>query len=335
MDYALLADKALNNQPLTHEECLRVLQTPEDSILMLLQSAYAVRKTFFGKKVYLHMLLNVKSGLCSEDCSYCSQSKVSQAKIEKYPLLDETDILKGAYAAREARARRYCIVSSGRAPSQNELDTLRSAVKKIKKEIGIDVCTSLGFLTEEKALALKEAGVNRYNHNLNASEHFYPNICSSHTFQDRVQTVRYAQAAGLELCCGALFGMGESDEDIIDTLMALKDIEPDSLPINFFNPIAGTPLEHVNYLTPLKCLNILCLARFLNPRTEIRPAGGREYHIRSLQPFVLFPANSLFVAGYLTTTGQTPEDAWKMIEDMGFEVEEERSMEVSTRAVEV
>jgi biotin synthase len=335
MNYALLADKALNDQPLTQEECLEVLRTPEEDILLLLQAAYTVRKTYFGKKVYLHMLLNAKSGLCSEDCSYCSQSKVSNAEIEKYPLLDEKAILEGAYAARKARAKRYCIVSSGKAPNQKELERLQKVVKTIKKEIGIDICTSLGFLTEEEALALKNAGVNRYNHNLNASERFYSSICSTHSFQDRVQTLHHARAAGLELCCGALFGMGEQDADIIETLLALREIAPDSIPINFFNPIKGTPLDSVNYLTPLKCLNILCLTRFLNPRIEIRPAGGREFHLRSLQPLALFPANSLFVSGYLTTSGQTPEEAWKMIEDMGFEVEEERSMEMATRAVEI
>jgi biotin synthase len=335
MNYTLLADKALNDQPFTQEECLEVLRTPEEDILLLLQAAYMVRKTYFGKKVYLHMLLNAKSGLCSEDCSYCSQSKVSNAEIEKYPLLDEKAILEGAYAAKKARAKRYCIVSSGKAPNQKELERLQKVVKTIKKEIGIDICTSLGFLTEEEALALKNAGVNRYNHNLNASERFYSSICTTHSFQDRVQTLHHARAAGLELCCGALFGMGEQDADIIDTLLALREIAPDSIPINFFNPIKGTPLDSVNYLTPLKCLNILCLTRFLNPRIEIRPAGGREFHLRSLQSLALFPANSLFVSGYLTTSGQTPEEAWKMIEDMGFEVEEERSMEVATRAVEI
>lgn len=334
MDYVLLADKALNNEPLTREECLDVLSTPEEDILGLLHAVYTVRKTYFGNKVYLHMLLNAKSGLCSEDCSYCSQSKVSEAEIDKYPLLDEKAILDGAYAAQEAKAKRYCIVSSGNAPQQKELEKIKKAVKKIKKEIGIDICTSLGFLTEEEALALKEAGVNRYNHNLNASERFYSSICSTHSFQDRVQTLRRARAAGLELCCGALFGMGERDEDIIDTILALRDLAPDSIPINFFNPIKGTPLEHVNYLTPLKCLKILCLTRFLNPRIEIRPAGGREFHLRSLQPLALYPANSLFVSGYLTTSGQTPEEAWKMVEDMGFEVKEERSVEVATRAIE-
>jgi biotin synthase len=197
--------------------------------------------------------------------------------------------------------------------------------------VGIEICTSLGFLTEEAARALKEAGVDRYNHNLNTSERFYPQICTTHTYQDRLQTLRNARAAGLELCCGAIFGMGESEEDIIDIAFALREAAADSIPINFLHPIPGTPLEKVNYLTPLRCLAILCLLRFLNPRTEIRVAGGREFHLRSLQPLALYPANSIFVAGYLTTSGQAPEEAWRMIADMGFEVEQERTMEVATR----
>lgn len=332
MNFMILAEKALNDTSLSREECLEVLRTPHESILELLQAAFIVRKRYFGRKVYLHMLINAKSGLCSEDCSYCSQSSISTAGIKKYPLLDEGTIVKGAYAAVAAKARRYCIVSSGRAPHIKELAKIRKAVRKIKQDIDIDICTSLGFLSEDDARSLKEAGVDRYNHNLNASERFYPNICSTHSFQDRVQTLRYVRAAGLELCCGALFGMGERDEDIVDTAFALQDLMPDSIPINFLHPVKGTPLENLDYLTSLKCLNILCLIRFLNPRTEIRTAGGREYHLRSLQPMALYPANSLFVSGYLTTSGQTPQETWRMIEDMGFEVEEERSMEIATRS---
>ncbi|MFC1533573.1 biotin synthase BioB [Thermodesulfobacteriota bacterium] len=192
----------------------------------------------------------------------------------------------------------------------------------------------MGFLTEDDALALKDAGVDRYNHNLNASERFYSSICSTHTFDERIQTLLNARAAGMELCCGALFGMGERKKDVIDTVFALREIGPDSIPINFLHPVPGTPLEGTNQLTPMNCLVILCLVRFLNPRKEIRIAGGREYHLRSIQALALYPANSIFVSGYLTTSGQTPEQAWKMIEDMGFEVEEERSMEIATRSQE-
>ncbi len=330
MRYSKQVDKALRDHLLTEEECLEILNCREEDILELLHSAFMVRKKYFGKKVYLHMLINARSGLCSEDCSYCSQSAVSDASIEKYPLVDEETIVKGARSAREAKAKRYCIVSSGRSPREKDLRIIRGAVRRIKQEPGIEVCTSLGLLTEEIAMDLKKAGVDRYNHNLNASERFYPNICSTHTYEDRIQTLRHARSAGMELCCGALFGMGETHEDIIATVIALRDLGPDSIPINFLNPIPGTPLENENNLTPLKCLTILCLTRFLNPRTEIRAAGGREVNLRSIQPLALYPANSIFVSGYLTTTGQSPEDARQMIEDMGFEVEVEKSMEMAS-----
>ena len=328
-NYKEFTETSLQGFPLTREQCYAVLRSPEERILELLQAAFRVREKYFGKKVILHLLINAKSGLCPEDCTYCSQSAVSEASIEKYPLLDEEKVLKGAYLAKDAKAKRYCIVMSGRAPVRGDLDRICQVVSRIKQEVGIEICTSLGFLTEEVAQRLKESGVDRYNHNLNTSEGFYPQICTTHTFQDRIQTLQYARKAGLKLCCGALFGMGESEDDIIDLSLALREVGPDSIPINFLHPNPGTPLEKVNYLTPIKCLAILSLIRFLNPSKEIRVAGGREFHLRSLQPLILYPANSLFVSGYLTTSGQTPQEAQEMIADMGFTVEIEPVDEVA------
>jgi len=219
-------------------------------------------------------------------------------------------------------------VGSGRAPGGRDVDRLCQAVRRIKQEVDIEICTSFGFLTESAAAALKDAGVNRYNHNLNASEHYYDKICSTHTYQDRVETLRIAKRAGMELCCGALFGMGESDADVIDLCLALREVGPDSIPVNFLHPIPGTTLGHREPLTPMRCLLLLCLMRLVNPSAEIRAAGGREFCLRSLQPLALYPANSLFVSGYLTTSGQRPDEAWQMIEDMGFEIEQEVNEEV-------
>ena len=330
MNYQDLAEKALQGLPLERDQCYAVLHTPEDRILELLQAAFRVRERYFGKKVIFHLLINAKSGLCPEDCTYCSQSAISRASIEEYPLLGEEKILEGAYLARAAKAKRYCIVTSGRAPTRKELERLYRVVNRIKQEVGLEICTSLGFLTEEAARSLKKAGVDRYNHNLNSSERFYPQISTTHTYQDRIRTLQHARKAGLKLCCGALFGMGESEEDIIDLSFALREVEPDSIPINFLQPIPGTPLEKVNYLSPVKCLAILSLIRFLNPSREVRLAGGREFHLRSLQPLALYAANSIFVSGYLTTSGQTPEEAWQMVADMGFVVEQEVVEEVAT-----
>ncbi len=328
MDYLGLAEKSLRGETLGRDECLAVLDCTDERILELLQAAFVVRRKHFGKKVVLHMLLNAKSGLCSEDCSYCSQSAVSRAPIEKYAMLEEEKIVRGAHEAKSAKARRYCIVTSGAAPGAVELDRLCRAVNRIKKEVGIDICTSLGYLTDDAARKLRQAGVNRYNHNINTSQRYYSSICSTHSYADRIEALRNARNAGLELCCGVLLGMGESQQDIIDAAMALREVKPDSIPVNFLHPVEGTPLGDQDSVSPVRCLAMLCLMRFLNPSTEIRAAGGREFRLKSLQPLALYPANSIFVSGYLTTTGQSPEEAWRMIEDMGFEVEQEAVEEV-------
>ena len=321
MDFTSIVEKALEEDRLTDEECRAVLCVPDEDVLALLSAAYSVRKTFCGNKVHIHVLMNAKSGLCPEDCNYCSQSKISTADISKYGMVSRDRLLEGAWAAKEAKAKRFCIVASGRGPSWGEIEYLSEAVRTIRDEVGIKVCCSVGLLDEPKAKALKDAGVDQLNHNLNTSEEFYSKICTSHTYQDRLDTLRAARSAGLNLCTGAIFGMGESDDDVIDTLMALRDLTPQSIPINFLIPIEGTPLQDVHRLTPYQCLRILCLARFLNPRQEIRISGGREFHLRSLQAMALYPANSLFVEGYLTTPGQSTKDAWQLIEDMGFEIQ--------------
>ena len=335
MDYQILADKAIAKGILSREECLSVLQAPDTEILQVLDAASRVRRHFCGRKVHIHMLINAKSGLCPEDCHYCSQSKVSTAQIEKYPMLSEAKLLEGARRAKAARAKRYCIVTSGRGPTDREVDYLCRVVQTIKSQIDMGICCSVGLLTEEKALRLKQAGVDQLNHNLNTSERYYPEICTTHSYQDRLRTLAAARAAGLNLCTGAIFGQGETEEDIIDLALALRELDPQSVPINFLHPIPGTPLAHINYLTPYHCLRILCLIRFLCPTQEIRVAGGRELHLRQLQPLALYPANSIFVSGYLTTSGQDAAQAWRMIEDMGLEVEEHLSTATEAEAQEV
>lgn len=316
------AERSIAGELLTHEEALSVLQTPDSEILGLLDAAYRVRQKFCGNRVHLHMLMNAKSGACQEDCGYCSQSKVSTADIDIYPMVDEEQMLEGARRARAAKAGRFCLVIATRGPSWPDVKRLSNAVRRIREEVQIPVCVSTGLLTDEKAAALKDAGVSRFNHNLNTSERFFDDITTTHTYQDRIDTLAAARRAGLSLCTGALFGMGETDDDVVDVLTELRGLEVESIPINFLHPIAGTPLEGVSHLKPYDCLRILCLARFLHPKQEIRVAGGRELHLRSLQAMSLYAANSIFVEGYLTTPGQQADSAWQMIEDMGFEIEE-------------
>ena len=211
--------------------------------------------------------------------------------------------------------------------SENENEYLLGQVKKaesgesIKQEVPIQICCSLGLMSESQAKRLKAAGVDRVNHNLNTSEAFHASICTTHTFQDRLATIKNARAAGLEICSGGIVGMGEQNEDVIELAMALRDVKPDSIPLNMLTPVSGTPLEQADNLTPQRCLKVLCLFRFLHPRTEIRIAGGREHNLRSLQPLALYPADSVFVNGYLTTPGAPAPEVWGMIKDLGFTIE--------------
>ncbi len=320
-NYQTWADKALRDELLTTEECHAVLDTPDDDLLALLHAAFRVRSKYFGRTVRLQMLQNAKSGACQEDCHYCSQSAVSTAPIERYNLLAQNRMIEGARQAAASKAQRYCIVISGRSPLDREIDEIAGAVRSIKQEVPIQICCSLGLMNEQQAKRLKAAGVDRVNHNLNTSEAFHSSICTTHTFQDRLATIKNARAAGLEICSGGIVGMGEKDEDLIDLAMTLREVKPDSIPLNTLHPVAGTPLENCDNLTPQRCLKVLCLFRFLHPRTEIRIAGGREHNLRSLQPLALYPADSVFVNGYLTTPGAPAPEVWGMIEDLGFKIE--------------
>jgi biotin synthase len=321
MSYQGLADKALRGECLTRDEARTVLSTPDEQLPDLIQAAWRIRQANSGRRVKLHMLMNAKSGLCEEDCHYCSQSRISKAPIDQYPLLKKEEILEGARRAMAAGALRYCVVISGRGPHPGEIENITEAVREIKRQTPLSICCSLGLLTPQDAKALKAAGVDRVNHNLNTSERYHPSICSTHTYQDRLETLQNARQAGLELCSGGIVGMGEKDEDLIELAMALREIKPDSIPINFLHPIDGTPLGPQTAPSPTRALKALCLFRFLHPTTEIRIAGGRERNLRSLQAQALYIGDSIFVGGYLTTPGQKPEEAWQMISDLGFEVE--------------
>lgn len=320
MNYHALAEAVIAGEPATAEDLTTVLESSNDDLLAVLDAAFRVRRQYFQKTVQLYFLRNAKSGLCPEDCGYCSQSKVSDAEIPKYRWQDEETLLSGARDALASGAKTYCIVASGRGPSDREVEHVSKAVKRIKDETGIHVCACLGLLTGEQAEKLADAGVDRINHNLNTSRELYGEICSTHTYDDRLDTLRVVRERGMELCSGLIVGMGESPTDIVGVLDELRQLKVESTPINFLNSIDGTPLENRWDLSPQDCLRALCAARFALPSTEIRIAGGREVNLRSMQPLGLYPANSMFVSDYLTTKGQPAEEDRKMIEDLGFEV---------------
>jgi biotin synthase len=318
----VLAEKALAGEPLTHEEGLSVLRAPDAELLSLLAAAFRVRRAHFGVLVKLNMIVNAKSGICPEDCGYCSQSIVSTAEIPKYSILDADVLMAGAHEAWTRRARTYCIVASGRGPSARELRQVTDAVRRIKQELPMKICACLGILTREQANELSAAGVDRYNHNLNTASSHHARITSTHTYGDRVATLEAVRAAGISPCSGFIAGMGETDEQILEVAFALRELDADSIPVNFLNAIPGTPLEGRDELDPRRCLKILALLRLVCPTKEIRVAGGREVNLRSLQPLALYAANSIFVGDYLTTPGQAAESDWAMLEDLGFEIEE-------------
>lgn len=322
LEWPSIISRSLHGEAIAPSEARDILTLPDDEIMEVLRAAFEVRKATYGKRVKICVLQNARSGLCPEDCHYCSQSAVSTAKIAKYPLLPIEDLVEGARRACEAGAKRYCMVTSGRGPSEEDITHFCEAARLIRSRYPLEICVSLGILSEAQARELKAAGVGWVNHNLNTSARHHPAICTTHTYQDRLQTVRNVQRAGLMTCSGGIVGMGETDEDLIDLAFALRELSVNSLPVNFLHSIPGTPLEGVRELTPMRCLNILCLFRFLNPASDLRAAGGREVNLRALQPLALYPANSIFVEGYLTTPGQAAEAARQMVRDMGFEVEE-------------
>ncbi|ATF16014.1 biotin synthase BioB [Brevibacillus brevis X23] len=321
LDWKEYASKAIKKEEFTQDEAMKVLQASDDELLLVMNEAFRVRKHFFGKKVKLNMIINAKSGLCPEDCGYCSQSIVSNAPVFKYTMLDKETLLAGAREAMNRKAGTYCIVASGRGPTERELGQVIEAVKEIRETMPLKICACLGILSDEQATRLKNSGVHRYNHNLNTSRNHYEAITTTHTYDQRVQTVDTVKRAGMSPCAGVIIGMGESDEEIVEMAFALRNLDADSIPINFLNAIPGTPLEDKGRTPAMKALRVLALFRFICPDKEIRVAGGREVNLRTLQPLSLYAANSLFVGDYLTTPGQEITTDHQMIEDLGFEIE--------------
>jgi len=317
-----LADLVLAGGEIDRTAALRVLTAPDGEVPDLLRATARVRERHHGRRVKLCLLRNARSGLCPEDCHYCSQSAISDAAIPRYRLDSVDELLAASRRAVRAGARRFCMVTSGRGPSANDVDRFTTAARRIKADHpDLELCVSLGLMEEDQARALKAAGIDFVNHNLNTSERFHPEICTTHSYADRVRTVENVRRAGLSTCCGGILGMGEDDADVIDLAFALRELRVDSLPVNFLIPIDGTPFAPLRELTPMRCLRALCLFRLTNPAAEIRVAGGREVNLGWFQPLALYAANSIFVDGYLTTPGQAYGEAHAMVEAMGFEVE--------------
>ena len=325
--YDTLESTALNGDKVSMDDCHKILRDPSINLLSLLNAAYTVRKKYHQNKVHIHIINNAQNGSCPEDCNYCAQGKDSKSDIAKYKLKSEDEIIEEAKIAYENGAFRYCMVSSGRGPKKKRIENMAGTIRKIKEKYPIELCLSTGFIDDDMAKELKDAGLDRLNHNLNTSEKHYPKICTTHTYQDRINTLMAARNANLDVCSGMIVGMGETDEDIINVARKLRELNAPSIPVNFLIPIEGTTLTTFSKLSPEFCLRVLCLFRFLNPKAELRVAAGRELHLRSMEVMTLYPANSLFLEGYLNTKGAEAQRVFQMIKDAGFDIDSTKELE--------
>ena len=314
-----IATRVLEGGEATPADALAVLRSDDSELMAVVAAAGRLRREHFGNTVKVNYLVNLKSGLCPENCNYCSQALGSQAPILKYSWLSKEETLEQAGAGLRGGATRVCMVSSGRGPSDRDIDKVVEMTEAIKDEYdGVEVCACLGLLKDGQAERLKAAGVDAYNHNINTAESHHDNIVQTHTYDDRVETIGKAKTAGLSPCSGLIAGLGETDEQLVEALFALKELDADSIPVNFLMPFDGTPYENTWELSPIRCVKILSMARFVCPDKEIRIAGGREMHLRTLQATALQVANSIFLGDYLTSEGQDAVTDLEMLRDNGF-----------------
>ena len=318
-----IADQSLQNQPISRDDALFLMRINGDEVYDLFYWANQIRLKYFGHAVKACSIVSAKQGRCTEDCSFCSQSSRYHTGIEEFPLIDTNRILDVAKCAEQTGSNSIGIVTSGY--SINKSDDFEKICKTIKAVV-TDACIhphgSFGILTKKMTKSLVQCGLKRLNHNLETSERFFPNICSTHTFTDRLNTIRVAKEVGLEICSGAIFGIGEGIEDRIDLAFTLENLDVDVVPLNFLHPVSGTPLESSIPLPPMEALKIISVFRFVLPDKEIKVAGGREVNLRDLQSWMFYAgANSTMIGNYLTTKGRKVEDDLEMIKDLNLELQ--------------
>jgi biotin synthase len=322
ISYADIAARILDGGSVTYEEAIEIANTPDGETFDLLYQANRVRKHFCGDRVHLCSIINAKSGRCPEDCSFCAQSAHYETDVETYPLVGTEDIVSGALNAAGEGAGCFGIVTSGTTTGKgSDLERICSAIRNIRNEVGIKPACSLGIIDSETAISLRDAGMVKYHHNLETARSFFPNICTTHDYEEDVKTVKAVKEAGLRICCGGIFGLGETPEQRVEFAFTLKELDVDSIPINFLNPVPGTRLAHADFLTPMECLRIIALFRHVMPDKQISVCGGREKNLRDLQSWMFFAgANGTMVGNYLTTTGREPGQDLQMFRDLGLSI---------------
>ena len=311
--------KVINGNTISFDEAERLIST--DNLIKLSDSANLITRKFSQDSVDVETLLNAKSGNCPEDCSFCAQSTFYETGITKYPLLPDEIILDKAVEAKMNGAASFCLVCAYREPPQNEFEKICKVIKRLRKEVDLDINVSLGFMTPQRAQRLKSLGVKRYNHNLEASESFFSQICKTHDFADRVKTARTVKDAGLELCCGGIIGMGETPKQRIELAFSLSTLEPDEVPINILIPRKGTPKELENCsINTMDIIRTIAVWRFIMPKTILKIAGGREIYFKDNGKLALQAgANGIITGGYLTTNGNAPNKDIQMIHEIGLD----------------
>lgn len=312
-----LGNEILEGKMITKQEAIELYEQP---LQELCQKANEIRKQFCSNRFDICTIINGKSGRCSENCRFCAQSAYSHTNAAEYPLLPAEEIVAQAKVNDEQGVLRYSIVTSGKRLSDQEVDKMCEAVQKIKEETDISICISFGLLKEEQYRKLKAAGVTRVHNNLETSRKNFPNICTTHTFEDKVNAIRAAQAAGLSVCSGGIMGLGETPEDRIDMALTLRELGIKSVPVNMLNPIPGTPLGQNKKLTAEDMCRIVAVYRFILPDASIRLAGGRGLLPDKGRSCFLSGANAAISGDMLTTAGITVETDMKLLKELGYEV---------------
>jgi biotin synthase len=324
MDHQVLAERVIAGTPVTQAEAAELIDCPDIDLLPLLAGAERIRRHWHGHKIKLCGIVNAKSGRCSENCSFCAQSAHHRTDCAVYPLMEEPELVAAAKAAeRNMSATCFSFVTSGKTiHSDAELATIGSALAAVTRETKLNRCVSLGTLNLEQIKELKKSGLKRLHHNLETAESFFPRMCTTHTYQDRVRTVKLAQEAGLEVCSGGIFGIGETAAQRVELAFALKELGVQSVPLNILHPVAGTPAANNPPLTPLAVLKLVATYRFILPTQDLGLFGGRERALGTLQPLMFVAgANVTLIGDYLTTKGQSPTQDLRMIKELGLEID--------------
>jgi len=320
--FLTLAEQAATGYALSQEEAMTILTSQGAGLTEVFAGAHWLREKAFGKQVELCSIINAKSGRCAENCAFCAQSSHHQTEAPAYPLKSIDEILAGARTAEAEGSHCFGIVTSGtRINTSEELEQILTALRRIADETTIDPSASLGILDSGLAEQLAAAGCVTYHHNLETARSFFPEICTTHNYEEDVTTVRVAKQAGMKVCCGGIFGLGESLAQRVELALTLRELDIDSVPLNFLNPVAGTPLEHQSDLTPMDCLRIIALYRYLLPTKRISVCGGRIPNLREFQSWIFMAgASGTMVGNYLTTAGRDRETDLQMLQDADVEV---------------